>query len=308
MTGFQPTLPARGATRIRHAALEQVDFNPRSPRGERPARVRNGPREIKISTHAPREGSDSSAARYRCSFSISTHAPREGSDRCIRTPAPTGTVFQPTLPARGATLRPPRCSTPSEFQPTLPARGATMDGDALFGDGGISTHAPREGSDFLLVGHHPRVVYFNPRSPRGERPLTLYEADLITWISTHAPREGSDHRLRRTHPAPQYFNPRSPRGERQVFDFPTSPLSHFNPRSPRGERRLSLRVTRGYDQFQPTLPARGATMLNILFPLFVLFQPTLPARGATEMHQYADANGSISTHAPREGSDRRGWP
>ena len=37
----------------------------------------------------------------------------------------TGTVFQPTLPLRGATRAPGHVLTDEEFQPTLPLRGAT---------------------------------------------------------------------------------------------------------------------------------------------------------------------------------------
>ena len=56
-------------------------------------------------------------------------------------------VFQPTLPARGATKLYPCKFAHWLFQPTLPARGATY---ALQGNGidrAISTHAPRTGSD-----------------------------------------------------------------------------------------------------------------------------------------------------------------
>ena len=35
-------------------------------------------------------------------------------------------------------------------------------------------------------------VYFNPRSPRGERRGKAPEADFSRLISIHAPREGSD--------------------------------------------------------------------------------------------------------------------
>ena len=101
---FQPTLPARGATFPQasfddsfhistHAPREGSDgeyqpticpawnFNPRSPRGERPPAV------------PPRW----SAA------TISTHAPREGSDRPSVCGCCASRAFQPTLPARGAT-------------------------------------------------------------------------------------------------------------------------------------------------------------------------------------------------------------
>ena len=126
---FQPTLPVRGATRpVGSACAPSI-----------------------ISTHAPRAGSDASAAssaspaanfnpRSPCgerpdqldsAFNgpdISTHAPRAGSD-CF-------------LAVRFALL--------PLFQPTLPVRGATF------------------ASDRLSVFYR----HFNPRSPCGERPFS----------------------------------------------------------------------------------------------------------------------------------------
>ena len=124
---FQPTLPARGATL--HAGGRRAghgDFNPRSPHGERP-RVRDAPtRAVVISTHAPRTGSDKEEAKMKtCTIDISTHAPRTGSD------------FTPTANARKF----------EQFQPTLPARGATIPIHFLLTFKAISTHAPRTGSD-----------------------------------------------------------------------------------------------------------------------------------------------------------------
>ena len=80
----------------------------------------------------------------------------------------------------------------------------------------ISIHAPRGGSDFrgffVLFGKmyfNPRSpwgerrekagfrslhrFYFNPRSPWGERRLTLEQFNERTKISIHAPRGGSDY-------------------------------------------------------------------------------------------------------------------
>ena len=81
-----------------------------------------------ISTHAPRTGSDCYKwYRKHYSCSISTHAPRTGSD-----------AFHQLLPADVEVI----------FQPTLPARGATMGiGDIIHARRKISTHAPRTGSD-----------------------------------------------------------------------------------------------------------------------------------------------------------------
>ena len=103
---------------------------------------------MEISTHAPREGSDYAGPAMAAPPSISTHAPREGSDISASRAMMSGVRFQPTLPARGATLSSRSCGRPWRFQPTLPARGATR-------------------GELILL--HDGKKDFNPRSPRGER-------------------------------------------------------------------------------------------------------------------------------------------
>ena len=126
---FQPTLPARGATQAA------------APRPSRPS----------ISTHAPRTGSDKRlVALILLDGIISTHAPRTGSDMYDAIKAYPGKVFQPTLPARGATCR--------------------------------------------LIGTRPNTSNFNPRSPHGERRRFSSLSLSPMYISTHAPRTGSDRR------------------------------------------------------------------------------------------------------------------
>ncbi len=56
----------------------------------------------------------------------------------------------------------------------------------------ISIHAPRTGSDGLLVEVLKCIEYFNPRSPHGERQAADYGNKAIKPISIHAPRTGSD--------------------------------------------------------------------------------------------------------------------
>ena len=63
----------------------------------------------------------------------------------------------------------PEPQSQEPFQSTLPVRGATFASDSVKSDGGISIHAPREGSD---VQTHLRRCHSS--------------------ISIHAPREGSD--------------------------------------------------------------------------------------------------------------------
>ena len=83
----------------------------------------------------------------------------------------------------------------------------------------------------------------------------------------------------------QYFNPRSPHGERPGGRAVSRRVQHFNPRSPHGERQEYKAFVDKFKPFQSTLPARGAT--------FAIFCKLFAQR--------------ISIHAPRTGSDLRGW-
>ena len=145
---FQPTLPARGATRSRMAGRMGERFQPTLPARGATGKGRKRPRKRRISTHAPRTGSDPAGQRKGLlSFHFnprSPHGERPGAPR-----RNGGTkVFQPTLPARGATPRAATTTDPDlEFQPTLPARGATRFHGKTVVQVAISTHAPRTGSD-----------------------------------------------------------------------------------------------------------------------------------------------------------------
>ena len=55
------------------------------------------------------------------------------------------------------------------FQPSLPARGATVLSDVPNGNIAISTLAPREGSDAPAAYSNRVSFYYTPRSPLGER-------------------------------------------------------------------------------------------------------------------------------------------
>ena len=192
MKQFQPTLPARGATAQRrperrhrristHAprtGSDQIkpgtvrqngDFNPRSPHGERRRFSSLSLRPMYISTHAPRTGSDLMALVERLKIRL----------------------FQPTLPARGATRTKKSYKNGIEFQPTLPARGATLPSTTSSGFALFQPTLPARGATILQQTPKSSKRYFNPRSPHGER--------------------------RRRSAASGYqrdFNPRSPHGER----------------------------------------------------------------------------------------------
>ena len=125
MATFQSTLPARGATREDHH---------HRPQGC-------------ISIHAPRTGSDILTFVVHAQKSnISIHAPRTGSDKMANVMTRIS-LFQSTLPARGATCSPGAgTSGGKHFNPRSP-HGERLHNTPTPPAGDISIHAPRTGSD-----------------------------------------------------------------------------------------------------------------------------------------------------------------
>ena len=78
------------------------------------------------------------------------------------------------------------------FQPTLPARGATTGKLELHFDKPISTHAPRTGSDSAAVKPNSYAAKFQPTLPARGATITTSQKKKYQKISTHAPRTGSD--------------------------------------------------------------------------------------------------------------------
>ena len=167
---FQSTLPGWGATGCSFPEWPKtVDFNPRSPDGERRAPEVLRSVHVHISIHAPRMGSDDLADLILDTISrISIHAPRMGSDR-----GGSGRHR-----GDGISIHAPRM-------------GSDNGGIHRRVSGFISIHAPRMGSDHFKDGGHYFLVLFqsalpgwgatdarmdratgrdfNPRSPDGER-------------------------------------------------------------------------------------------------------------------------------------------
>ena len=170
---FQPTLPARGATRKFYTfSYQYANFNPRSPHGERRLRARKG------------QGND------RHFNPRSPHGERPQPLLCR---VSAGAKFQPTLPARGATnIWRYHPAAVGNFNPRSPhGERQPLHLEKKQG-GGISTHAPRTGSDANTFFACAMLSNFNPRSPHGERRTRIPGEDEQVPISTHAPRTGSD--------------------------------------------------------------------------------------------------------------------
>ena len=101
------------------------------------------------------------------------------------------------------------------FQSTLPVGGATPYVQATPFRSNISIHAPRGGSDCSCAFNSKNDLYFNPRSPWGERPpLPICCGAPILFQST-LPVGGATIYIQRRQAGTLHFNPRSPWGERQ---------------------------------------------------------------------------------------------
>ena len=103
--GFQSTLPVRGAT-VQHdkgVVVHGISFLA-APAGSEVLAVWRH-HSLRISIHAPREGSDQGDMDLSLVRAISIHAPREGSDQLQAAGSKSRRAFQSTLPVRGATLR-----------------------------------------------------------------------------------------------------------------------------------------------------------------------------------------------------------
>ena len=137
-------------------------------------------------THAPR--------RRQPQLLISIHAPRMGSDPAFIIFLPKFKIFQSTLPGWGAT----GAGCRGEMAVRISIHAPRMGSDAVFAMPQvwwrISIHAPRMGSDHPARTGFEVIVYFNPRSPDGERLSGSRSRSVATGISIHAPRMGSDHK------------------------------------------------------------------------------------------------------------------
>ena len=192
--GFQPTLPVRGATEEARGLL----------------------RRLLISTHAPRAGSDFLLDYIIGQAHISTHAPRAGSDTTWTDGDLITADFNPRSPCGERRRGWHSWSRVHRFQPTLPVRGATIAQQHKPRENGISTHAPRAGSDHLVGRRLFRQKRFQPTLPvrgatAGFGPFSSLSPD---------------------------FNPRSPCGERHWTGDQIAEFSVFQPTLPvRGATR-----------------------------------------------------------------------
>ena len=166
---FQSTLPLRGATvGVRAKESKRRNFNPRSPYGERPLGWLLELDNFRFQSTLPLRGATSAAAEKSDEEEISIHAPLTGSDTPHRKIA---IYFDISIHAP---------LTGSDHCKAVTCRFKE-----------ISIHAPLTGSDIFGFNFVLSSLYFNPRSPYGERLRRMLVFAPVT-----------------------NFNPRSPYGER----------------------------------------------------------------------------------------------
>ena len=150
-----------------------MNFNPRSPHGERRRAVRHLAVAAAISIHAPRTGSDDASSDASVFFVDFNPRSPHGERPLYRNNSNFFRLISIHAPRTGSDVQRFR-----QLRALLP----------------ISIHAPRTGSDHPCASAAEALPHFNPRSPHGERPYDLSYYVLHQEISIHAPRTGSDFR------------------------------------------------------------------------------------------------------------------
>ena len=213
---FNPRPPRGGRLRPRRSPrTSRPSFNPRPPRGGRPARLSRRPTTWgSFNPRPPRGGRPAERMDVGRPTVVSTHAPRAGGDLDGAQERLGRACFNPRPPRGGRHVAPATFPPEMEFQPTPPARGATLPRLPVEDVVLVSTHAPRAGGDprrrrraRSATGFNPRPPRggrpgsgpprpagrrFNPRPPRGGRLAVVPEPDHGLFVSTHAPRAGDD--------------------------------------------------------------------------------------------------------------------
>ena len=151
-TKFQSTLPVWGATPMQiPLPVRPIDFNPRSPCGERQLPALQRGTDGHFNPRSPCGERHFNDVYSVLLDDISIHAPRVGSNRFLREALLPGWNFNPRSPCGERPIWGLSGLPEMEFQSTLPVWGATHISFGYRQGGLISIHAPRVGSDLITV-------------------------------------------------------------------------------------------------------------------------------------------------------------
>ena len=125
LVNFNPRSPHGERPLTYQTDLQDAHFNPRSPHGERQHLHSAQSCPPYFNPRSPHGERHLHGSRQFSNLLISIHAPRTGSDHAPSPDPNNYKQFQSTLPARGATRLCIHGNKCNGFQSTLPARGAT---------------------------------------------------------------------------------------------------------------------------------------------------------------------------------------
>ncbi len=151
------------------------------------------------------------------------------------------TIFQSTLPARGATEQRRGNTSVLLISIHAPRTGSDLRGGRVMLVIPISIHAPRTGSDVAFLSVENLLLNFNPRSPHGER-----HGGGVLLVSLEI--------FQSTLPARGATGTQKTRTSREIFQSTLPARGATKGGEGRGKAC----------KFQSTLPARGATVADAL--------------------------------------------
>ena len=140
---------------------------------------RTGKIKIPFQSTPPARGATLDFLGTVLDFIISIHAPREGGDSvCIIIWSPTF-YFNPRPPRGGRLLFQRRLYAILFISIHAPREGGDFRVSLINYVRKISIHAPREGGDEHLIQNYRQHCNFNPRPPRGGRPVPVIQPEPI---------------------------------------------------------------------------------------------------------------------------------
>ena len=188
---FQSTLPLRGATTRTSLPWFLVNFNPRSPYGERLGTLLWLKSARIFQSTLPLRGATEAVRIPIVETVISIHAPLTGSDLPSRHLLAAGRDFNPRSPY-GERPALAHCDGQGvEFQSTLPLRGATPENGMCCKGHIFQSTLPLRGATALAAVSTSFGFYFNPRSPYGERPVIPSKYRILYLFQSTLPLRGA---------------------------------------------------------------------------------------------------------------------
>ena len=235
---FYPRSPC-GERHVNHVLYGLlVYFYPRSPCGERPQT--RPARQLNESNFYPRSpcGERPAPGLYlhqRCGISIHALLAESDPDNAVSVRRAAISIHALLAESDGFATKSPH--RPENFYPRSPCGERLGKARQIGVVDEISIHALLAESDAASMSIFAPPYNFYPRSPCGERPIiAFFSFALCVFLSTLSLRRATNC-TSIGRPKRLYFYPRSPCGERRsLLCFMIHLLSYFYPRSPCGER------------------------------------------------------------------------